>query len=158
MKYYGKFDNKEMVVYVSGDEMDNEVVINTNGRSYDGIIKKDEKGRFFTFKKEKVYLDDLKTSSFEELVKKAKNGEQVFYLEFLQARGQENDMRFSYSAMRDGSRCKIWRASSPECLDKYKVECQEPNVKGTRNWEMTSLGIIESLKLGLVDLEPGVCA
>jgi hypothetical protein len=76
MYFRFEINNKEIRVWNWDDDFHTEVTVYDN-KSYDRTIRKDEKGRFFTWDKQKVYLDTYKTYSLEELMNKINNKEFV---------------------------------------------------------------------------------
>ena len=77
MYYKYKCANKTIRVFVSSYDFDNYVTVEDNGKLYDRTIHEDKFGKFFTWDREKIYLDDWLRSSIKELKWKIENNIRV---------------------------------------------------------------------------------
>lgn len=77
MIYKYKCGHEEIKVFVWNDDFHNEVSVycNKTKRSFDRTIREDSDGKFFTWNKTKIYLDNYVKSSMEELNNRILNGE-----------------------------------------------------------------------------------
>lgn len=74
-------------VWSLDDDFHKEITVEDNKRKrhYERTIRKDEKGKYFTWNKNKVYLNDWIRISIKELKKKVINGERISADELTQA-------------------------------------------------------------------------
>lgn len=79
MMYNYKCDNEIIRVFVWDDDFHNEVSVEDTKkqRSYNRIIREDENGKFFTWNRNKIYLNDWIKISMKELKEKIENGEWI---------------------------------------------------------------------------------
>jgi len=79
MTYKYKCGNEVIRVLVWNDDFHNEVSVEDTKtrKSYDRIIREDKNGEFFTWNRNKIYLNDWIKTSMKELKEKIKNGEWV---------------------------------------------------------------------------------
>lgn len=72
MKYRYKCGNKEISVWVWNDDFHTEVTVTSSkdSKTYDRTIREDENGKFFTWDKNKIYLNDWIRTSMKELKEK----------------------------------------------------------------------------------------
>ena len=79
MNYKYKCGNEEIKVWVWNDDFHTEVSVtdNKNNRIYNRTIREDENGKFFTWNKNKVYLNDWVRTSMKELKEKIERKEWV---------------------------------------------------------------------------------
>lgn len=77
MTYKYKCGNEIIRVFVWNDDFHNEVSVEDmkTRKSYDRTIREDENGKFFTWNRNKIYLDDWIKTSMKELKEKVENGE-----------------------------------------------------------------------------------
>ena len=78
MNYRYNCGNEVVRVWVWNDDFHTEVTVTDNktNKSYDRSIREDENGKFFTWNKHKIYLNDWIRISMKELKEKLrkKNG------------------------------------------------------------------------------------
>lgn len=87
MIYEYKCGNEIIRVFVWNDEFHNTVSVedpNTNS-SYDRTIREDKNGKFFTWNKNKIYLDDWIRITLRELKERVENDEWVISDDLCQA-------------------------------------------------------------------------
>lgn len=79
MNYRYKCGNEVIRVWVWNDDFHTEVSVtdNKSNKSYDRTIREDENGKFFTWNKNKVYLNDWIRTSMKELKEKIERKEWV---------------------------------------------------------------------------------
>ena len=79
MTYKYKCGNEIIRVFVWDDDFHNEVSVEDTKtrKSYDRTIREDEKGKFFTWNRNKIYLNDWIKISMKELKEKIENGEWI---------------------------------------------------------------------------------
>ena len=79
MTYKYKCGNEVIRVFVWNDDFHNEVSVEDTKtrKSYDRTIREDKNGKFFTWNRNKIYLNDWIKTSMKELKEKIKNGECV---------------------------------------------------------------------------------
>lgn len=79
MHYRYKCGNEVIRVWVWNDEFHTEVTVTDNKvrKSYDRTIREDENGKFFTWNKNKIYLNDWLRISMKELKEKIERNEWV---------------------------------------------------------------------------------
>lgn len=79
MTYKYKCGNEVIRVFVWNDDFHNEVSVEDTKtrKSYDRTIREDENGKFFTWNRNKIYLNDWIKTSMKELKEKIKNGKWV---------------------------------------------------------------------------------
>lgn len=79
MTYKYKCGNEIIRVFVWNDDFHNEVSVEDTKtrKSYDRTIREDENGKFFTWNRNKIYLDDWVKMSMKELKEKIENGEWI---------------------------------------------------------------------------------
>ena len=79
MTYKYKCGNEIIRVFVWNDDFHNEVSVEDTKtrKSYDRTIREDKNGKFFTWNRNKIYLNDWIKTSMKELKEKIKNGEWV---------------------------------------------------------------------------------
>lgn len=79
MYYKYKCGNKVVRVWVWNDDFHTEVTVTDNktDKSYDRTIREDENGKFFTWNKNKIYLNDWIRTSMKELKEKIERKEWV---------------------------------------------------------------------------------
>lgn len=79
MTYKYKCGNEIIRVFVWNDDFHNEVSVEDTKkqRSYDRTIREDEKGKFFTWNRNKIYLNDWLKISMKELKEKIEKGEWI---------------------------------------------------------------------------------
>lgn len=165
MKYTYLFNEKPMVVYVSDNESDEEVAIIFNRKSYDGIVKKNEKGKFFTFRKEKIYLNDLKPFDVFALKEKVHKNQYVSPLEFITALRPIFPCEISYEIIKKNEKCNentfiISTKENAENYDDCVVSCisatENPKTKriepNTSVVNTNSYGLTSLLNLGLINI------
>lgn len=79
MNYRYKCGNKEINVWVWNDDFHTEVTVTSSrdSKTYDRTIREDENGQFFTWDKNKIYLNDWIRTSMKELKEKVDKKEWV---------------------------------------------------------------------------------
>ena len=79
MTYKYKCGNEIIRVFVWNDDFHNEVSVEDTKtrKSYDRTIREDENGKFFTWNRNKIYLNDWLKISMKELKEKIENGEWI---------------------------------------------------------------------------------
>lgn len=79
MNYRYKCGNKEISVWVWNDDFHTEVTVTSSkdNKTYDRTIREDENGKFFTWDKNKIYLNDWIRTSMKELKEKVDKKEWV---------------------------------------------------------------------------------
>lgn len=79
MIYKYKCGNEIIRVFVWDDDFHNEVSVEDTKtqKSYDRTIREDENGKFFTWNRNKIYLNDWIKISMKELKEKIENGEWI---------------------------------------------------------------------------------
>lgn len=79
MNYRYNCGNEIMKVWVWNDDFHTEVTVTDNktNKSYERTIREDENGKFFTWNKNKVYLNDWIRTSMKELKEKVDRNEWV---------------------------------------------------------------------------------
>lgn len=79
MIYKYKCGNEIIRVFVWNDDFHNEVSVEDTKtqKLYDRTIREDENGKFFTWNRNKIYLNDWIKISMKELKEKIKNGEWI---------------------------------------------------------------------------------
>lgn len=79
MTYKYKCGNEIIRVFVWNDDFHNEVSVEDTKtrKSYDRTIREDENGKFFTWNRNKIYLNDWIKFSMKELKEKIENGEWI---------------------------------------------------------------------------------
>lgn len=79
MIYKYKCGNEIIRVFVWDDDFHNEVSVEDTKtqKSYERTIREDENGKFFTWNRNKIYLNDWIKTSMKELKEKIKNGKWV---------------------------------------------------------------------------------
>lgn len=79
MTYKYKCGNEIIRVFVWNDDFHNEVSVEDTKtrKSYDRTIREDENGKFFTWNRNKIYLNDWIKISMKELKEKIENGEWI---------------------------------------------------------------------------------
>ena len=79
MTYKYKCGNEIIRVFVWNDDFHNEVSVEDTKtrKSYDRTIRENEKGKFFTWNRNKIYLNDWIKISMKELKEKIENGEWI---------------------------------------------------------------------------------
>ena len=79
MNYRYKCGNEVIRVWVWNDDFHTEVSVtdNKNNRTYDRTIREDENGKFFTWNKNKIYLNEWIRTSMKELKEKIERKEWV---------------------------------------------------------------------------------
>lgn len=79
MTYKYKCGNEVIRVFVWNDDFHNEVSVEDTKtrKSYDRTIREDKNGKFFTWNRNKIYLNDWIKTSMKELKDKIENGEWV---------------------------------------------------------------------------------
>ena len=88
MNYKYDCGNEEITVWHTGSSDDIFVSVETmvNGyKSYKRSIHEDERGRFFTWNKHKIYLDNYKKISIDSIKKKIDNNDYITDSELCQA-------------------------------------------------------------------------
>lgn len=85
MEYKYKCGNETIRVWCWDDDFHNNVTVYTTDRNYDRTIREDKNGKFFTWNKHKIYLDDWIRISMSELKQRIANGEDVFDDDLCQA-------------------------------------------------------------------------
>ena len=77
MYYRYKCGNKEIKVWIWNDDFHTEVSVtdNKNNKTYDRTIREDENGKFFTWNKNKIYLNNWIRTSMKELKEKIERKE-----------------------------------------------------------------------------------
>mgnify|MGYP004462121365 CR=1 FL=1 len=77
MIYKYKCGNEIIRVFVWDDDFHNKVSVEDTKtrKSYDRTIREDENGKFFTWNRNKIYLNDWIKTSMKELKDKIENGE-----------------------------------------------------------------------------------
>ena len=79
MTYKYKCGGEIIKVWVWNDDFHNEVIVtnNKNNKGYDRTIREDENGKFFTWNRNKIYLNDWIKTSMKELKEKIEKKEWV---------------------------------------------------------------------------------
>lgn len=79
MTYKYKCGDEIIKVWVWSDDFHTEVTVtnNKNHKSYDRTIREDKNGKFFTWNKNKIYLNDWIRTSMKELKDRIENKEWV---------------------------------------------------------------------------------
>ena len=79
MTYNYKCGNEVIRVFVWNDDFHTEVSVNDakTKRTYDRTIREDENGKFFTWNKKKIYLNDWIRISMKELKEKIETDQWV---------------------------------------------------------------------------------
>lgn len=79
MTYKYKCGNEIIRVFVWNDDFHNGVSVEDTKtrKSYDRTIREDENGKFFTWNRNKIYLNDWIKISMKELKEKIENGEWI---------------------------------------------------------------------------------
>lgn len=79
MFYKYKCGNEIIRVFVWNDDFHNEVSVEDTKtqKSYDRTIREDENGKFFTWNRNTIYLNDWIKISMKELKEKIENGERI---------------------------------------------------------------------------------
>ena len=79
MTYKYKCGNEIIRVFVWNDDFHNEVSVEDTKtrKSYDRTIREDENGKFFTWNRNKIYLNDWIKFAMKELKEKIENGEWI---------------------------------------------------------------------------------
>lgn len=79
MTYNYKCGNEIIRAFVWNDDFHNEVSVEDTKtrKSYDRTIREDENGKFFTWNRNKIYLNDWIKISMKELKEKIENGEWI---------------------------------------------------------------------------------
>lgn len=87
MTYKYKCGNDIINVFVWSDDFHTDVAIYDKeaARSYDRTIREDKNGKFFTWNRNKIYLDDWIKISMLELKEKIERGEWITSEELCQA-------------------------------------------------------------------------
>lgn len=75
MNYKYDIKGKESIVWNWDDDFHDEVILNENNHEYLRTIRTDKNGKFFTWNKEKIYLNNFKYYTIEELNEKIDNYE-----------------------------------------------------------------------------------
>lgn len=80
MHYNYDCGNETIRVFVWNDNFHTTVDVEdaTTRKCYERTIREDEKGKFFTWNKHKIYLDDWKRTSMKSIVEKLENKERIF--------------------------------------------------------------------------------
>lgn len=110
-------------VFISENDGDNEVAISMDGRSFDGMIHTDENGKFFMFKKNKIYLSDLLPINFKRLNEKIDKKKKITPLEFLLATRNVNevDVTYPYAKEEKNKTYTMHNSSKEKWDDEYDV-------------------------------------
>lgn len=144
MIYKYKCGNEIIRVFVWDDDFHNEVSVEDTKtqKSYDRTIREDENGKFFTWNRNKIYLNDWIKISMKELKEKIENGEWVTSYDLCQAimtDGVEN-VRFIVPL---NTRCGLFFLNGNEFKDTLcKVE------------ERWNREIKQNYKIVLIPVEP----
>lgn len=79
MTYKYKCGDEIIKVWVWNDDFHNEVTVtnNKNNKGYDRTIREDENGKFFTWNRNKIYLNNWIKTSMKELKDKIEKKERV---------------------------------------------------------------------------------
>ena len=79
MMYNYKCGNEIIRVFVWNDDLHNEVSVEDTKKqhSYERTIREDEKGKFFTWNRNKIYMNDWLKITMKELKEKIEKGEWV---------------------------------------------------------------------------------
>ncbi|HBJ1650411.1 TPA: hypothetical protein LA460_000315 [Clostridium botulinum] len=79
MYYKFNIKDEQFKVWMWEDDYHHTITINDNktNKQYDRTIRTDDEGRFFTWNKEKVYLNNYHKITFEEFQNKLKNNEWI---------------------------------------------------------------------------------
>lgn len=138
MFYKYKCGNEIIRVFVWNDDFHNEVSVEDTKtqKSYDRTIREDENGKFFTWNRNKIYLNDWIKISMKELKEKIENGERITSDNLCQAimtDGIEN-VRFmvplnttcGFGFFLDGNKfketlCKVEERWNREIKQNYKI-------------------------------------
>ena len=138
MIYKYKCGNEVIRVFVWNDDFHNEVSIEDTKtrKSYDRTIREDKNGKFFTWNRNKIYLNDWIKTSMKELKEKIKNGECVTSDDLCQAimtDGIENvrfvvplnttcgvELRLNGNEFKD-TLCKVEERWNREVKQNYKI-------------------------------------
>ena len=138
MHYKYKCGNEVIKVWHWDDDFHTEVTVtdNKSGKCYERTIREDDDGRFFTWNKNKIYLNNWIRSSMKELKEKINNKEWVTSDDLCQAilsDGIEN-VRFivplntvcGFGFFLDGNKfkdtlCKIEERWNREVKNNYKL-------------------------------------
>ena len=77
MTYKYKCGDEIIKVWVWNDDFHNEVIVtnNKNNKGYDRTIREDENGKFFTWNRNKIYLNDWIKTCMKELKEKIEKKE-----------------------------------------------------------------------------------
>lgn len=144
---------KEVIrVWVWNDDFHTEVTVTDNktNKSYDRSIREDKNGKFFTWNKNKVYLNDWIRTSMKELKEKVEKKEWVTSDDLCQAilsDGIEN-ARFIIPLNKD-TVCKIEERYNREVKNNYKltlvpVEADETVASSDDYYTMDMISLILS--------------
>ena len=138
MHYRYNCGNEVVRVWVWNDDFHTEVTVTDNktNKGYDRSIREDENGKFFTWNKHKVYLNDWIRTSMKELKEKVEKKEWVTSDDLCQAilsDGIENarfivplNMVCGFGFFLDGNKfkdtvCKIEERWNREVAQNYKL-------------------------------------
>lgn len=138
MIYKYKCGNEVIRVFVWNDDFHNEVSVEDTKtqKSYDRTIREDENGKFFTWNRNKIYLNDWIKISMKELKEKIENGEWITSDDLCQAimtDGVENvrfiapmNTRCGFGFFLNGNEfkdilCKVEERWNREIKQNYKI-------------------------------------
>lgn len=171
MYYNYKCKDKTISVFVSSNELCDCVTVTSNKKSYDRTIREDKFGKFFTWDREKIYLDDWLRSSIKELKWKIENNIRVTSDDLCQAimsDGIEN-VRFmvplnttcGFGFFLDGNKfketlCMIRESWNREVKQNYKITLVPVNpddsvASRVDYYTMDFLSLIESGNIAIVE-------
>jgi len=171
MHYRYKYENEVIRVWVWDDEFHTNVTVTDNKtcKSYDRTIREDENGKFFTWNKNKIYLNDWLRISMKELKEKIEGNERVTSDDLCQAILSDgiDNARFivplntvcGFGFLLDGNKfkdtlCKIEERYNREVKNNYKltlvpVETDE-TVASSRDYYTTDM--ISLIKEGRIKI------
>lgn len=158
-------------VFVWNDDFHNEVSVEDaeTRKSYDRTIREDENGKFFTWNRNKIYLNDWIKISMKELKEKIENGEWITSDDLCQAimtDGIENvrfivplnttcDLFFLNGNEFKDTLCKIEERWNREIKQNYKivlvpVEPDESVARSSDYYTMDFVSLIKSWHIKIV--------
>lgn len=166
MTYKYKCGNDIINVFVWSDDFHTDVAIYDKeaARSYDRTIREDKNGKFFTWNRNKIYLDDWIKISMLELKEKIERGEWITSEELCQAiltDGIDNArfiVPFDTAYGIKDTICKVEERFNREVKADYKLVLVPvtPNNDTVHEMEYYTTDLVGLLRAGIVEIADSV--
>ena len=123
MKFLYNYNNNNISVFLDSTEEGSEIVARFHNKVFETSVEEDSDGKYFIFKENKVYLNELKPITFEYLLRRINRGKNIFPLDLNQALKNVGSVEAKYDFEHKGEIKIVYLGYDPyEKCDQYLLE------------------------------------